>query len=164
MLWRDAGSSGKRSVDALIAGSVQRSGSRVRITAQLVQASTDANLWANEYERDLADELKLKAEIARTIAEEIEIKTPEEVKRLRAKSVIPAAREKYLLGRSYFNRENAPDRRKAIELFEQAVQLQKDYAEPYAMLSLTWHLLEAVGAARPYEARSAARNACSPRA
>src|SRR5215831_11446649 len=96
MLWRDAGSSGKRSVDALIAGSVQRSGSRVRITAQLVQASTDANLWANEYERDLADELKLKAEIARTIAEEIEIKTPEEVKRLRAKSVIPAAREKYL--------------------------------------------------------------------
>ena len=66
-------------VDAIVEGSVQRVGGRVRITAQLIRASTDKHLWASEYERDAADVLKLEAEVARTIAQEIQAHlTPEE--------------------------------------------------------------------------------------
>ena len=70
-------------VDAIVIGSVQRVGARVRITAQLIRASTDKHLWASEYECDAADVLKLEAEIARTIAQEIQAHlTPEETRRL----------------------------------------------------------------------------------
>ena len=66
-------------VDAIVEGSVQRVGGRVRITAQLIRASTDTHLWANEYQRDAADVLKLEADVARTIAQEIQAHlTPEE--------------------------------------------------------------------------------------
>ena len=72
-------------VDAILEGSVQRVGGRVRITAQLIRASTDKHLWAREYERDAADVLKLEAEIARTIAQEIQAHlTPEEARVWRA--------------------------------------------------------------------------------
>src|SRR2546428_11437116 len=58
-------------VDAVIEGSVQRAGGRVRVTAQLIHAATDTHLWARDYERDLADILKLESEVARAIADEI---------------------------------------------------------------------------------------------
>ena len=81
---------------------------RVRITAQLIRASTDTHLWASEYERDAADVLKLEAEIARTIAQEIQAHlTPEEARRLAsARSINPDAREAFLLGRYHHFKDN----------------------------------------------------------
>ena len=98
-------------VDALIAGSVQRLSGHVRVTAQLIQAATDAHLWAETYERELGDILKLQSEVARAVADEIRIQvTPEERARLAsAHSVNPAAHEEYLLGNYYRWKYNEED-------------------------------------------------------
>ena len=126
-------------VDAIVEGSVQRVGGRVRITAQLIRASTDTHLWASEYERDAADVLKLEAEVARTIAQEIQAHlTPEETRRLAsARSISPDAREAFLLGRYHHVKDNEADYRQAIEYFQRAIRLQPDYAAAYARLSQT---------------------------
>jgi len=87
-------------VDAVIEGSVLRSGDRVRVTAQLIGAVPERHLWARSYERDLRDVLALQGEIARTMAEGIKAKVaPNEQARLtRAHTVNPEALELYLKG------------------------------------------------------------------
>jgi serine/threonine-protein kinase len=129
-------------VDALVEGSVQRVGRRVRITAKLIRASSDKHLWSREYDRDAADILKLEAEIARTVAQEIEAHlTPEETRRLvSARSISPDAREAFQLGRYHQVKENDADLRRAIELYERAIRLQPDYAAAYSNLSLAARL------------------------
>ena len=127
-------------VDAVIEGTVQRSGGRVRVTAQLIHAATDAHVWSREYERDLTDVLKLQSEVARAVAAEIRIQvTPEERARLAsARTIDPQAHEAYLLGKYHLSKSNAQDRKKAIEYFESAIQRSEDYAAAYAGLSSAW--------------------------
>jgi TolB-like protein/DNA-binding winged helix-turn-helix (wHTH) protein/Tfp pilus assembly protein PilF len=127
-------------VDAVIEGSVQRSGGRVRVTAQLIHAATDVHLWAREYERDLTDVLKLQSEVARAVAAEIRVQvTPDERERLAyAPSIDPQAHEAYLLGRHHLSKTNAQDRKRAVEYFEKAIQISGDYAAAYAGLSSAW--------------------------
>lgn len=130
---------GELGVDAIVEGSVQRVGGRVRITAQLIRASTDTHLWASEYERDAADILKLEAEVARTIAQEIQAHlTPVEASRLAsARRISPGAHEAYLLGRFHQQKTDEPGYRQAIAYFQRAIQLQPDYAAAYAGLAGT---------------------------
>src|SRR5207244_7671601 len=92
-------------VDAIIEGSVLRSGERVRITAQLIHGSSDRHLWAESYQRDLRDVLAMQSEVARAIAREIEAKiTPQGERRLaNSRRVDPEAHELYLKGRYAFN-------------------------------------------------------------
>ena len=87
-------------VDAVVEGSVLRSGDRVRITTQLIQAEPDRHLWAESYERDLRDILALQSEVARTITREIQLRlTPhEETLLTSARQVNPDAHEAYLKG------------------------------------------------------------------
>jgi serine/threonine protein kinase/Tfp pilus assembly protein PilF len=121
--------------DVVVEGSVQRSGGRVRITAQLIRTSTDKHIWAQNYDRDLSDELKLEAEVAREIATEIRAQvTPEQTAYLTNRpSVNPAAQEELLQGRYYFWRDDfAPARNH----FERATQLQPDFADAYAGLAM----------------------------
>jgi TolB-like protein/Tfp pilus assembly protein PilF len=127
-------------VDAVIEGSVQRADGRVKVTTQLINAATDAHIWARDYERQMTDILKLQDEVARAIADEIRIQvTPEERARLAsARPVDPAAHEAYLLGRYHFWKLNEEDLRRAIEYFEQAIRLAPDYAAAYAGLSDAW--------------------------
>ena len=127
-------------VDAVIEGSVQRSGGRVRVSAQLIYGATDSHLWAREYERDVTDVLKLESEVARAVAAEIRIQvTPQERERLAsARSINPEAHEAYLLGRHYLTKANEQDRKRAIEYFEKAIQIAGDYAAAYAGLSTAW--------------------------
>ena len=127
-------------VDAVIEGTVQRSGGRVRVTAQLIHPATDAHLWASEYERDLTDVLKLQSEVARAVADEIRIQvTPEERARLAsARSVNPQAHEAFLLGRYHLSRANEQGWKQAIDYFERAIELAPDYAAVYAGLSDAW--------------------------
>jgi serine/threonine protein kinase/Flp pilus assembly protein TadD len=124
-------------VDAVIIGSVQRSGGRVRVTAQLIHGATDAHLWARDYERDLTDVLRLESEVARAVADEIRIQlTAEERARMAsARSVNPQAHEAYLLGRYHLSKNNAQDWVSAIEHFRRAIGLAPDNAEAYAGLS-----------------------------
>jgi TolB-like protein/Tfp pilus assembly protein PilF len=124
-------------VDALIEGSVLRAGERVRVTAQLIGAVPERHLWARSYERDLRDVLKLQDEVASAIANEIKIAvTPQERGRLtRAAPVIPAAYEAYLKGRYHFNKDTEHDWLKARQYFEQAAQIDPNYAPAYAGLA-----------------------------
>jgi TolB-like protein len=96
-------------VDAVVEGSVERSGDRVRISAQLIEASTDRQLWARSYQRDLRDVLRLQEDVAQAIATEVRIKlTPQEQIHLsNARPVNPEAHEAYLRG-FYELRKNAP--------------------------------------------------------
>ena len=127
-------------VDAILEGSVRRAEGRVRVTAQLIHASSDAHLWADDFDRDFTDVLRLQSDIARAIVRDIRIRiTPEEATRLSAvRKVDPAAHEAYSLGRHQYWRVDAEGTAKAIEYFEQAIRLQDDYAAAHASLSMAW--------------------------
>ena len=130
-------------VDAVVEGSVEREGDRVRITAQLVQGPTDTHLWAKGYERDFRDSLRLQDEVAQAIVAEIQLKlTPQEEARFARNDVIdPEAHEDYLRGLFYLNRRNGPDERKAIELFRAAIKKDPAYAAAYASLADSYRAL-----------------------
>ena len=121
-------------MDAVVEGSVLRSGDRVRISAQLVQANPEKNLWAESYERDLTDVLALQREVAQAIAEEVQIKlSPQEATRLRpARAVKPDAYEAYLKGRYFWNKRDREGVTKGLQYFQQAVNLDPGYALAYA--------------------------------
>jgi len=130
-------------VDAVIEGSVLRSGNRVRITAQLIQAATDKHLWARSYERGLGDVLALQSEVAGAIANEIQIKvTPQEQARLAtARPVNPDAHEAYLKGRFYWNLRSHEGVKKGMEYFQQAIEKDPGYALAYTGLADSYVLL-----------------------
>jgi tetratricopeptide (TPR) repeat protein len=124
-------------VDAVIEGTVLRSGERVRISVQLIEASTDTHLWAECYERDLRDVLTLQAEVARAIAREIQVKlTPQEQAFFaKARAVDPEAYEAYLKGRYHWNRRSGENLARAARYFQHAVAKDASYAAAYAGLA-----------------------------
>ena len=123
-------------VDAFVEGTVQRSGDRVRISAQLIEASTDTHLWAESYERDIRDVLTLQADVARAIAKEIQVKlTPHEQTQLASTHrVDPRAYEYYLKGRYHLNRRSPEALFKGAEHFQKAIDQDPAYAAAYAGL------------------------------
>jgi TolB-like protein/DNA-binding winged helix-turn-helix (wHTH) protein/tetratricopeptide (TPR) repeat protein len=130
-------------VDAVVEGTVMRSGERVRITAQLIDARSDRHLWAESYERDLRDVLGLQAEVSREIAAKIQINMPDQ-ERTRLASpnpVSPEAHEAYLKGRYFWNKRTEEGVRKGIEYFEQATRLDPKYATAYAGLAESYVVL-----------------------
>lgn len=124
-------------VDAVVEGSVMRSGNRVRISAQLIQVSTDKNLWAKGYDRDLTDVLSLQSEVAGDIASEIRVRlTPEEkVRLLGTRQVSMQAYDAYLKGRYHWNKETEDEYAQARKFFEQAIAIDPKYAVAYAGLA-----------------------------
>jgi tetratricopeptide (TPR) repeat protein len=129
-------------VDAVVEGAVLRSGSQVRITAQLILADADKQLWAKSYEGELRDTLTLQSQVARAIAEEIRTKlTPHEQALLNnVNPVNPEAYEAYLKGRYFWNKRTADGLSKAIDFFRQAVERKPDYALAYAGLADSYAL------------------------
>jgi TolB-like protein/Tfp pilus assembly protein PilF len=127
-------------VDAVLEGSVQRSDGRVKIWLQLLHGPTDTHLWARDYERELTDILRLQNEVARAVAEEIRVQiTPAERARMAsAAAVNPAAHEEYLLGRFLLWKFIEEDRKRAVDHFNRAIQIDPRYAAPYAGLAHAW--------------------------
>jgi TolB-like protein/DNA-binding winged helix-turn-helix (wHTH) protein/Flp pilus assembly protein TadD len=130
-------------VDAVVEGTVLRSGDQVRITAQLIQARTDKHLWAHSYQGDLRNTLTLQNQVARAIAEEINVElSPQEQAALKnSKTVNPEAYEAYLKGRYFWNKRTADSLKKAKEYFEQAIATDPNYAQAYSGLADTYALL-----------------------
>jgi len=130
-------------VDAVVEGSVMRSGDQVRITAQLIQAPADKHLWAESYEGNLRDTLALQKEVARNIAEQIRIEvTPREQAALKSvKAIDPEAYEAYLKGRYFWNKRTADGLEKAVDYFNQAIVKDPNYAAAYSGLADTYALL-----------------------
>ena len=141
-------------VDAIVEGTVQRSGDRVRVTANLVHARTDRHLWAESYERDLGDVLTLQSAVAQAVAREIKVAiSPAESSRLaRVRSVKPEAYELYLKGRYHCYKWTPEDFRKAIEYFQKAIDADPGWAKPYAGLATSYGWLWTEGAVPPQEA------------
>jgi len=128
-------------VDAIVEGTVMRSGDRVRITSQLIEARSDRHLWAESYDRDLSNVLALQNEVARDIANEIEMKVRERSPETGVHAINPAAHEAYLKGRYFWNKRTGDGLRKGIEYFEQATRLDPKYAAAYAGLAESYVVL-----------------------
>jgi serine/threonine protein kinase/Tfp pilus assembly protein PilF len=123
-------------VDAVLTGSVVRSGERVRLNVQLTHAASEQNVWTKSYERDLRDVLALQRELTQDIGNEIRIKpTQEQVQVGNARPVVPAAYDEYLRGRFFLNRQNKEGNETAIEALERAVAIDPAFAAAHAELA-----------------------------
>jgi serine/threonine protein kinase/tetratricopeptide (TPR) repeat protein len=123
-------------VDAIIEGAVARAGDKVRVTAKLIRGATEQSLWAQSYERDLRDVLALQSDVARSIANQVDITlTPQEQQRLAsARPVNPEAHQQVLIGRFHANKGTEDGLRKAIQYFDLAIS--KDSANGLAHAGL----------------------------
>jgi TolB-like protein/DNA-binding winged helix-turn-helix (wHTH) protein/Tfp pilus assembly protein PilF len=130
-------------VDAVVEGTVLRSGDQVRITAQLIEASTDRHLWSQSYKGELRDTLALQNRVAGAIADQIRINlTPREQAALKnVKVVNPEAYESYLKGRYFWNKRTADGLKVALAYFKQAIEEDPKYAQAYSGLADTYALL-----------------------
>lgn len=150
-------------VDAIVEGSVTRSGQRVRVTAQLLRAPSDQHLWAATYERDAGDVLKLQSEVADAIARQIRAQlSPQQQAQLRSARVVnPAAYDDYLKGHLYFTSEyTKPESlKKAQRLFEEAIEKDPNLALAYAGLADTYVYLAFSGALQKDVAYRSAKEA-----
>ena len=124
-------------VDYVLEGSVRRAGDRVRISAQLIQVGDQTHLWAESYERTLADVFAIQSEVAGRVAHslEVELLPTQQGAPARAPTTIPAAHEAYLKGRYFWNKFVGEGFRKSCEYFEQAIEKDPDYGLAYAGLA-----------------------------
>jgi TolB-like protein/DNA-binding winged helix-turn-helix (wHTH) protein/Flp pilus assembly protein TadD len=149
-------------VDGIVEGSVVQSAERVRVNAQLIEADTDRHVWASTYERSPGDVVILQSEVARAIANAIQVQlTPQEQARLgRTQSVDPQTYELYLKGRYFWNKRDEDSLRKSIDYFQQAIQHSPNYALAYAGLAEAYVVRPDVAPQEQYSAaKSAARRA-----
>jgi TolB-like protein len=109
--------------DAVVEGSVIRNGSRIRLTAQLIEAKADQHLWANRYDRDLGDALTLQSELARSIADGVHatISEQEHASFARRHVVDPEAYDLYLRARHLWGLRNEDALRKSLTYYQQAI-------------------------------------------
>jgi TolB-like protein/Tfp pilus assembly protein PilF len=135
----------------LLEGSVQRAANRVRVNAQLIDARTDAHLWAQTYDRDLADVFAIQSEIAKAIADQLQAKlSPNEKKAIEQPPTTDLAafdlysRAKSILLTASFSVTADPDLRKAIELLDEAVKRDPSFFDAYCQLAWAHETLYAV--------------------
>ena len=135
----------------ILEGSVQKSNDQVRVNVQLINALTDAHLWADTYDRKLTDMFAVESEIAKTIAETLQARLSGSEKTAISKKPTenPEAYELYLKGRFFWNKRTADDLRKSIDYFNQAIEKDPNYAQAYAGLAQSWKLLPAFNGGAP---------------
>src|ERR1700738_1787659 len=135
----------------ILEGSVQKSNDQVRVNVQLINAMTDAHLWADTYDRKLIDIFAVESEIAKTIADTLQAKLSGSEKSAMSKKPTenPEAHELYLKGRFFWNKRTAADLRRSIDYFNEAITKDPNYAPAYAGEAQAWSLLSAYNAASP---------------
>lgn len=148
-------------VDAIVEGSIVREGRQVRVHAQLIRAATDEHIWAEEYQREYRSLLEVQEEVARSIAEQIEVSlTPEDRARLASTHPVdPEAHENYLKGRYYFNQRTEDALNKSIASFQQAIARDSGYALAYSGLADAYAMLGFRGGFPSKDALSRAKTA-----
>jgi len=140
-------------VDAVIEGSVLKAGNDVRITAQLVDGRIDKHLWSENYTGTLTNILALQSEVTLAIAREIEVAiTPEEERRItRTEPINPQAYEAYLKGILFMERQTEESFKIAAEYFNQAIEIEPNYAAAHAWLGGSYWVPSLWGHAPPHE-------------
>jgi len=148
-------------VGALVEGSVQRSGDKVRITAELIDGLADRHLWGQTYESTLGDVLVLQSDVTRAIAREIKavVTTDEQARLAKTHSVNVEANEAYLKGRFFWNKRTPEGFNNALDFFQQAIKIDPTYAPAYAGLADSYTLMQDYGLIPPNEAYPRARAA-----
>ena len=117
-------------------GSAQRSGDRVRISAQLVRVPSERHLWAETYERSLKDTLLVRSEVSSEIASSVRAEiAPREPASARERAVVPEAYDFYLMGMRFFDEGTLPGYEKSVSYFEEATHSDPNYALAYAQLA-----------------------------
>jgi TolB-like protein/DNA-binding winged helix-turn-helix (wHTH) protein/cytochrome c-type biogenesis protein CcmH/NrfG len=150
-------------VDGVVEGTVQRSGDRILVRAQLIHARSDTHLWVQTYERDVKDVLTMQSEIAQAIAREVQAKAQSDQPQAQ-KPVRPRAFDEYLQGRYlYWNKRTEENLQKAIEHFQNAIREDPNYALPYAGLADCYNAMGSVQVASipPLDARKRAEEAAT---
>ena len=142
----------------VLEGSVQKSQDQVRVNVQLINAFTDAHLWADTYDRKLTDIFAVESDIAKAIADTLQAKLTGSEKRAIAARPTEnqEAYQLYLKGRFFWNKRTAADLRKSIDYFQQAIDKDPNYALAYAGAAQAWLLLPGYGGGGP--------NDCFPQA
>jgi TolB-like protein/Tfp pilus assembly protein PilF len=151
-------------VDAILEGSVARRGSQMIMTASLVDASTDKQLWSHTYERDVNDVLRLQAEVAGQVARRISIElSPEDQARLQGgqRQVDPVGFDAYVRGRYYWNKRGPADLQRAVEEFRRAIDADPTYGAAYAGLADAYAQIGYSNLAAPGDAFPKAKAAAS---
>jgi TolB-like protein/DNA-binding winged helix-turn-helix (wHTH) protein/Tfp pilus assembly protein PilF len=130
-------------VEAVVEGTVSRSGDHVRITVQLIQLPDERHLWAQSYDGDLQDTIALQNSVARAIAEQIQVtlNPQEEAALKKSKTLNPEAYEAYLKGRYFWNKRTGESLKKAIDYFQYAINTDPEYATAYSGLADSYALL-----------------------
>ncbi len=148
-------------VSNILEGSVQKTADRVRVTVQLLNATTDTHLWGETYDRKLTDVFAAESDIARAIADTLRAKlTGSEQNALAARPTEnPEAHQLYLRGRYFWNKRTGADFKKAIGYFNQAIEKDPNYALAYAGLADAYVLLSAYAEASPKDSLPQAKAA-----
>lgn len=148
-------------VNYLLEGSVRREGERVRVTAQLIQASDQTHLWAGDFDRDQSGVLKLQSDVALAISSKIELtlSPPARARLKEAPTVNPAAHEAYLQGLHDWELRTKPGLERAIAEFQHAIAIDPNYAPAYGALARAYSLATVVGAMSPMECMPKTREA-----
>jgi TolB-like protein/DNA-binding winged helix-turn-helix (wHTH) protein len=127
-------------VDAIIEGTVSRSGNHLRITANLLQASPEKHLWAQSYDSEVGDALTVQGQIAQSVAHEIQVTLTQKERNLLSppRPANPEARDLYFRGRYVSTETTEESQEKAIRYFQQAIEKDPGYAAPYAALAMVY--------------------------
>ena len=151
------------SVNYLLEGSVRRQGERIRMTAQLIQAKDQTHVWADNYDSDVSDILKLQSEVARAIAVQIRLRLTRQVEQRlsNAPRVNAQAHKAYLEGQRAWNLRSKEGYRRGIEAYQRAVEIDPNYAAAYAGLAQAYALSPVYGFLSELEAMPKARSAAA---
>jgi tetratricopeptide (TPR) repeat protein len=141
-------------VGTVLEGSVRISGSKLRVTVQMIDAARDRHVWAESYDRDLQDVFAIQTDIARQVAEALRLRIlPGEKEKLeRGPTADTGAYVLYLKGRFYWNERTREGLQRAIEYFTEATKMDPNYARAYAGLADCYTILENWGYIAPAEA------------
>ncbi len=150
-------------VNYLLEGSVRRQGQRIRVTAQLIQASDQTHIWADSYDSDVGDVLKVQSEVARAIANQIRLQlTRQSEQRLsNVPRVNALAHDAYLQGQQAWNLRSKEGTGQSIEQFQHAIEIDSNYAPAFAALARAYALSPVVGFMSASEAMPKARDAAA---
>jgi TolB-like protein/DNA-binding winged helix-turn-helix (wHTH) protein/Tfp pilus assembly protein PilF len=150
-------------VDTIVEGAVARSGSRVSVTVQLIDAKEDRHLWARKYDRDIKDLLDVEAEVSQEIATQVgaSLSAQHVIDASRSRTVDPEVYELCLWGRYFWNKREPADLAKSIEYFQQAIHRDPNYAPAYAGLAESYVILPSYDSVVLEDSFSKARTAAS---
>jgi TolB-like protein/DNA-binding winged helix-turn-helix (wHTH) protein/Tfp pilus assembly protein PilF len=150
-------------VEALLEGAVLREGNRIRISVQLIRAAPEEHLWAQVYERDMGDVIRLESEVARDIVRQLQFTlTPKQAAQFAAAATVNAgAHEAYLKGWYFVNSRTSDGLRKGIGYFQEAIRLEPKYADAYGGLAVAYYLLPIYADSPPADVIPKARKAAA---